>query len=262
MPLPKALLCILDANPPNDTPEERSLRAVGFAVATVPWRQIAELQYGWTQLLPVLEDPGVQAWIFCGQAAAFSPNVLSRITRLMLALQRPCPPLLACVTTDDGPEPEFPDFLGEIRVFRHDPTFAARLMAARGKGRPLPQRSFHLTAHVNPLIGSWLEVGPKPGGTWQGCMAGVLDAEVTAFGVGPRGALPQKCALHRPILGIKGNWAGRPFTAGAALNTLNANTACFLRVEGDPTAVFAANYPSEESGDITKCDCLAYLALA
>lgn len=111
MTLPKALLCVLDEHPSAQPPEEAALRAVGFAAATVPWRQTSA-QRGWMQLLPILDDPAVQAWVFCGASTDFTPAVLNRMAMLTLALHRPSPPLTACLLTGDGPEPELPHWLG------------------------------------------------------------------------------------------------------------------------------------------------------
>ena len=250
MPLPKALLCILDDDPSDPPHEELRLRSVGFAAATASWREVAAVRGGWMQLLPILDDPAVQAWVFRGRAQDFTTDVLRRWGMLVLALARPKPPIMACLLTDDGPEPHLPDFMGDVRVFRaHDPTFAARLMALRPKAGPLPPRPFHAAAHLDPLIGQWLEVGPGEGATWQGFMAGVTHAEVTAFGMGPRGALPRKCTLQHALRGIQGDWGGAPFNACAARNVVGADTACFLRVEGEPGAVFVAPYPEDNGED-------------
>ncbi len=261
MPLPKALLCMLEKNPPAQVREELQLRSVGFAAATVPWRQVAAMRGGWMQLLPILDDPAVQAWVFVGAAEDFNAEVLSRLGLLTLGLTRPAPLLTACVLTDDGPEPELAAFLGDVRVFRKDAPFAAKLMAARLSARPLPPRPFHLAAHLDPLIGLWLEVGPPHGTEWQGFMAGITGAGVTAFGVGPRGALPQKCTLRHPLCGIQGDWGGRPFSACAARNVLDATTACYLRVDGEPGAVFVAPYPEDSDENDAADVCPEYLEL-
>lgn len=125
MALPKALLCVLDEHPPAHSPAEAALRAVGFSAATVPWRQTSA-QRGWMRLLPILDDPAVQAWVFCGASTDFTPAVLNRMAMLTLALRRPSPPLTACLLTGDGPEPELPHWLGDVRVFRRDKTLILR----------------------------------------------------------------------------------------------------------------------------------------
>ena len=187
--------------------------------------------------------------------------MLNRLAMLTLALSRPSPPLTACLLTDGGPEPELPHWLGEVRVFRRDKNFAAKLMAARLKSHSLPPRPFHLAAHLDPLIGQWLEAGPAEGAQWPGFMAGALGAEITAFGVGPRGVLPRKCTLEHPLRGIRGDWGGREFSACAARNVIGDDNACFLRVEGEPEAIFIAPYP-EGDGLETLNENAAYLELA
>jgi hypothetical protein len=254
MALPKALLCLLGKS--GATAEEDALRAAGFATASITWEEIAAQRNGWTQLLPILEEPAVQAWVFAGAAEDFTAEVLSRMALLTVALRRPKLPVTACVLSGSGPEPEFPDVLGHVRVFS-DASFAARLAAIRLKPPVLSQPDFHVAAHLDPLIGLWLEVGPGPGAVWRGFMAGVLDGEVTAFGAGPRGTVPQKTTLTYPQCGIKGDWGGRAFTACAAKNVIDGDTACYMRVEGEPRAVFVTAHPDD--GELARPLC--YLAL-
>jgi hypothetical protein len=227
-------------------PEEMLLRASGFATATIFWSELTTQQRGWTQLLPVLNDTAVQAWVFSGKPAGFTDELLSQISFLTLALTRPAPPLTAFVLTGGEVEPVVADTLAHIKMFQGNASFAAKLMAARLKPQAEVPRPFHVVAHVDPLLGQWLEIGPAAPDIWQGFMAGVLDAEVIAFGVGPRGQLPQKSVLHYPQCGIKGNWGDQAFTACAAHNEIDGNTACYLRVEGCPQAIFVTAPPKEE----------------
>ncbi|MDR2572990.1 MAG: hypothetical protein LBC94_01370 [Desulfovibrio sp.] len=246
MPLPKALLCVLGPQATNETPEESQLRASGFATATIFWQEVEAQTRGWMQLLPVLDDEAVLAWVFAGHPADFTDGLLSRISMLTLGLKRQTPPMTAFVLTGSGGEPAFPALLAHIRVFYGNTTFAAKLAAARVKPRqPLP-RPFHITAHVDPLVGQWLEVGPPPGDVWQGFMAGVTGAEVEAFGVGSRGAVPQKATLHYPLCGIKGDWGDVPFSACAAKNEIGRDAACYMRVDGSPKTLFITDYPEDE----------------
>ncbi len=245
MALPKALLCVLGHETAAEAPEETLLRASGFATATLPWAEVAAQQRGWTQLFPILNDPALQAWIFAGHPADFTDELLSQMSMLTLSLTRPAPPMTACVLIGSGEEPAFPELMGHVRIFYGNTSFAAKLAAARAKPRPALPRPFHLVAHVDPLIGQWLEVGPAEGKSWEGFMAGVVDAEVTAFGVGPRGLLPQKSTLNYPQCGIKGEWGEYAFSACAARNTVDGESACYMRVEGCPRNVFITDYPED-----------------
>lgn len=245
MALPKALLCVLGDNPAQEAPEEVLLRATGFATATLLWRELVIQQRGWTKLLPLLEDAAVQAWVFSGNPGDFTEELLSQISMLTLALIRPAPPLTAFVLTGSGKEPAVSDLLAHIKMFQGTTSFAAKLMAARMKPQTLSPQPFHVKAHVDPLIGQWLEIGPAPEEVWDGFMAGVVDADIAAFGVGPRGKIPGKSTLHYPQYGIKGDWGDKAFTACAARNEIGEDAACYIRVEGIPRAVFITGYPEE-----------------
>jgi hypothetical protein len=245
MALPKALLCILGNPDSVEIPEEALLRASGFATATIRWAEIAFQPRGWTQLLPILNDTAVQAWIFSGHPADVTNELLCQIGMLTLALTRPAPPITAFVLNGSGEEPALTDLLAHIRIFRGNKTFAAKLAAARMKSqlpRPLP---FHARAHVDPLTGQWFEIGPAPGESWDGFMSGVVEAEVVAFGIGLRGTLPKKSTLHYPLCGIKGELGGYEFSACAAKNEIGPDSACYIKIEGCPRILFITNYPND-----------------
>jgi hypothetical protein len=247
MALPKAVLCLLGEATP-DAPEEALLRASGFATAALRWAEVDAIRRGWTQLLPVLDDPAVQAWVFAGHPADFDDALLSQISMLTLGLTREAPPMTAFVLLGSGEEPALPELLGHIRMFYGNTGFAAKLAALRSRPRaPLPL-PFHARAHLDPLIGQWLEIGPTEGELWQGFTAGTTGADITAFGVGPRGAVPQKSVLHYPVSGIRGDWDGQEFSACAAKNDIGEDAACYLCLEGRPRVLFLADYLEDNAG--------------
>lgn len=245
MALPKAMLCILGNQPGVGAPEEVLLRAAGFATATIRWEEVAAQQRGWMQLMPILNDASLQAWVFAGRPADITEELLSQVSMLTLGMSRPTPPVTAFVLLGSGEEPAFPDLLDHVRVFHGNASFAPRLAAARLKPMCMLPRPFHIRAHVDPFIGQWLEIGPLENETWDGFMAGVVDAEVTAFGIGLRGNLPQKSVLHHPQSGIKGEWGDLRFSACAAKNSMTSDMACYMRVEGCPRIVFITGYQDE-----------------
>ncbi len=247
MALPKAMLCILGEQNANAAPaEEALLRASGFATASIHWSEVASQQRGWTQLLPILDDPALQAWVFAGHPADFTDEILSQTSMLTLAMTRTAPPMTAFVLLGSGEEPALPELLGHIKIFYGNTSFAPKLAALRQKPRPALPRPFHVQAHVDPLIGQWLELGPAEGKSWPGFTVGVVGAEIMAFGVGPRGAIPQKSTLIHPQTGIKGEWADKAFSACAAQNELDRNTACYIKVEGCPSLLFVTAYAEEQ----------------
>ena len=91
-------------------------------------------------------------------------------------------------------------------------------------------------------------MAPPDGERWEGFMAGVTGAKVVAFGVGPRGIIPDKSTLEFPMFGIQGDFREVPFSACAAKNTLDRDTSCYLCVDGEPESLFCTSYPEDEPG--------------
>lgn len=229
MTLPKALLCLV-GDAVGDS-EDANLRAAGFATATIRWRELTASRYGWMHLAGVLDDPSVCAWVMAGEPDDFTPELLAQTALLKLALRRPHPPALAFVPHKRA-FPARPLVLrNHALVFSPDEAFAGRLMAARFKPAPTPLKSCHLKTHLDPLAGLWLEIGPEKGEAWEGFMIGALAAEVTAFGVGPRGAIPRRTTLAHPMCGIRGDVAGMPFEACAARNLVGENNETCMRID-------------------------------
>ncbi|MDR0477616.1 MAG: hypothetical protein LBH14_06740 [Desulfobulbaceae bacterium] len=245
MALPKAVLCIL-GDEPADYAAEAELRAVGFATFSITWKELNAQENGWIQILPPLDDPTVVAWVLAGKTGDFTDEVRAKVALLTLAMQRNCPPVTAFVLTEEGDIADVPYAMNHIQIYRHTRKYAVKLMVAKAKPQPFTALPFHAQAHLDPLIGAWLEIAPPAGVTWPGFMAGVTNAEISAFGVGPRGVLPVKSTLQFPMLGIKGELGEKPFSACAAKNTLSDGASCYMRLNGTPGLVFCAEYPDED----------------
>jgi hypothetical protein len=247
MALPKAVLCIL-GDEPAEHPAEAELRSVGFATFAITWKELDSQQNGWIQILPPLDDPTVTAWAIVGKVADFTDEIRSKIALLTLALTRQKPPLTAFILTDEEGFHDAPYVLNHVRVFGHNKKYAAKLMALRTRPEEFQELPFHVKSHLDPLIGTWLEIGPPDGEVWSGFMAGVTQAEVVAFGVGPRGVLPKTSTLQFPQLGIKGTLGELPLSACAAKNELTTEVSCYMRLEGSPSLVVCAEYLEEAAG--------------
>jgi len=244
MALPKAVLCIL-GNEPADHPAEAELRSVGFATFSITWKELNAQQNAWIQILPPLDDPTVVAWVLVGKAEDFTDEARSKVALLTLAMLRDRPPVTAFVLTDGDDILDAPHAMSHIQIYRHTQKYAVKLMVAKAKPQPFATLPFHARTHLDPLIGAWLEIAPPAGVTWPGFMAGVTNAEISAFGVGPRGVLPVKSTLQFPMLGIKGKLGENPFSACAAKNELSDDISCYMRLNGTPSLVFCAEYPDE-----------------
>ncbi len=250
MPLPKALLCVMGDYSAHL--EESKLRQAGFATAVLHWKELANQKNDWMQLAEVLEDTAVQAWVIAGAPAEFTENVLCMITLLALSLRRKSQPGTAVVLCGEGPAPILPPVMNHVKIWHSPEPFAARLMAARFKPGTNLSVPFHIRALLNPMIGLWLEIAPTDG-QMAGFTAGVLEADIPTFGVGPLGAVPKKSQLAYPVLGAKGTLRDIPFSACAAKNELTESIACYCKVEGIPRGVFLGNYlaETEEEREVT-----------
>lgn len=249
MPLPKALLCVLGKSPAHE--EESQLRQAGFATAVLRWEELAGRTQDWMQLSEILDDPAVQAWVMAGEPEAFGTDVLRMTSLLALSLRRESQPGTAFVLYGQGRMPALPPLMRHAKVCPAHAPFAAQLMAARFRPGATLATPFHVRAILSPLIGLWLEIAPA-GGRQEGFTIGVTEAEISAFGVGPHGAVPQKSRLDYPVSGIQGTMNGIPFSACAARNAIGENEACYCKVEGIPRGVFLGNYlpETEQDGEV------------
>ncbi len=186
MSMPKAILCTLGDSPESllaNSNYEKILRAAGFATASIPWKDVSAQQRGWMQLLPLLDDTDVQAWVFAGSRADITDELRFQISMLTLAMQRPKPPATALVLSDGDDIAPFSGLMRHVMILKAEVPFAGKLVAARFTGSSLP-KPFHLNAYLDPLIGQWLEVGPAEGEEWPGFMVGLTGAGMADEGNG------------------------------------------------------------------------------
>ena len=254
MALPKAILCLLEDASQHTANAEGALRASGFATATIPWKEVLAQPSGIAELAEVLQDDAIKAWVVCGPESSFTPTLRSQVALITLALQRQELPQTVLLST--GPTPPQGASLPHIQSFCIADPFAAKLMAGRFKPASVLELPFYLHTHLDPYVGTWLEMGPPIGEQWHGFMAGLLKEEedaktiITAFGVGARGVLPSKSTLEYPLQGIEGHQNGTQFVACAAKNTITDKLAVFLRLEGTPTGVLLSGYPEDEAEEL------------
>lgn len=249
MTLPQAILCILGDEPPEHF-VEKDLQSIGFALFTVTWKELETQPNGWIQILQPLDDSAVTAWVIVGKAADFTESVRAKIAMLTLALKRKTPPATAFVVTDDEEIGDVPYAMNHIHIYRRTEKYAAKLLVAKVKPEPLSPLHFHVKAHLDPLVGAWLEVGPPDDEKWDGFMIAVTHAEIIGFGIGPRGIIPAKAQLEFPILGIEGTLGDLPFSACAAKNELTPEISCYMRLDGTPGNVLCLDYPDDDSAAI------------
>ncbi|MDR2386095.1 MAG: hypothetical protein LBE80_00740 [Deltaproteobacteria bacterium] len=248
MALPKALLCLLGSSEAySGEAEELSLRAVGFATATLRWADFRPESNDWLGLSTLLEDPSLTAWILAGPYEEFSPQIISQISLLSLALDRKPLPITAIITKlADKSYLELPPILAHLKIFDPLDPYPAKLMAYRFKPPEDLARPFYLKTYASPLIGLWLEVGPNESEKWSGFMLAVTKTLIEVLGVGPRGQIPKKSIVNYPMHGLEGHLGDLKFQASAAKNTLDAETSAYIHLAGPPNHLIVGPYPEEK----------------
>lgn len=243
MSLPKAVLIRLGEY--DAITEEAQLRKTGFATAVISWKELHTTTADWMQLAEILADKAICAWVIAGESKEFTPDLYSRVSLLALSLPDGLSPAIAFIRCDEGAVPPLPEILQNCRLYHSLDPFAAKLMAARfSNSKTLAPLPFHIRAHLDSLIGLWLEICPSEQPDFT---IGVLQAEIIAFGIGDKGVIPATSTMTYPILGITGDIGQQPFYACAAQNSIGGGTSCFCKIDGIPTGVFLGDYPVDDT---------------
>jgi len=112
---------------------------------------------------------------------------------------------------------------------------------------------YRIKIHANPSYGIWYELGPATGQTWNGVLAGGLNAEVNAHGVGPKGAIPLKTTLEYQMQGLKLELGTDNYTAWAVKNTIDGNSSYFVRFAEAPGSILFGQLPDEKNEADLNC---------
>ena len=253
MSLPKAFVCFLGKQDLNSSNEEQMLQNCGFATGHIAWNDLLGQPNAWTQLLQVLDDQNIAAWVIVGNYEDFTPQIISQVSMLTLGMTRKDLPSIAFIIKDmtkDESNLSLPYILKHAKVFYKNQPFAPKIMSQNLIKHSLPEFDFRCKAHLGSLMGQWLEIGPKEQ-PWNGFMCGAIGGEIIAFGVGEKGCIPKTSSLHFPQSGIKGDWGQHEFSACAAQNIIDTSMSCYLRIDNNPTVIFKVEnqnmeYTSEE----------------
>lgn len=251
---PKALICSLGNSSGSAQKAEAQLRSAGFATASLRYKDVGAEKNAWMNIATGIADASVSAFILLGVAEDFTEEIFKQMILLSLSFAKGAAPLITFALADEGAAPaaaqtlSLPPLLSHVPVYPAGASLGAKLAAARFKKITPPVLPFHVKSYLDPYTGLWLEVAPGEGLAQPDFMLGVLDAEITAFGIGPWGGMPERSTLSFPLRGIKGELGAQSFDACAAKDALNGETACYLKVEGMPSGILFGAYPGEDSG--------------
>lgn len=232
------------------------LDQAGFDVFGSRWVDDV-LKHAWAELADALAEPGsAEVWVVVARKEDLERETnrwgLSMATSVVRSKRGAQPPHLVLVGLDFAPKAEeLPVPLRKhLLVDGTKPWTAKVALAVRGQPAKARPEGFYLDAIGHPHIGLWLIVAPAEG-EWKGAMLGVSDgAKIQQHGVGPRSELPRDTVLEFPIDDIQAEIAGTEFNGCACKNTIGADAAYYVQVQGRPKRLFVGGYPGDdEAGD-------------
>ncbi len=201
---------------------------------------------GWAGAAEELLKPDTTVWLITGETEDFAKDSIRRELSL--------PAALLAARRGHGFPIVISPFAGEaLPTDLPGPFKGAEVCAPDALGPKLAAKSnipwkpapagYRLEPHPMDGLGLWFEVGPAEGRTWKGVVFGTCGAETEAHGVGPAGALPERCTLEYPFTGMKMESGGREYAAGGASNTLTDRDAYYVKVSNSPAALLFGELP-------------------
>ncbi|MBF0200995.1 MAG: hypothetical protein HQK66_06740 [Desulfamplus sp.] len=124
-------------------------------------------------------------------------------------------------------------------------TLGAKLAArANTPVKNIPME-YRMDIHANPGYGIWFELGPQGADIWDGVLAGGLESDVNAHGIGPAGSLPLKTVLEYQMQGLKLQFNDNTFSAWAVKNRIDKNSSYYVRFKDNPGALVFGPLPGD-----------------
>ena len=209
----------------------------------------------WAAPLDMLMDPKTVLWTIIGGKTDFEkPDTRYGLSLLALCADARKPHPLKILILHEGEagisSGDLPTPLKHAEIFPlSDKGLGAKLVArAHQPSSPLSKEYF-IDFLGSEQIGQWFEIKPAAG-SWPGAMFGAAEAEILFQAVGPAGRLPDKTVLNYPMQGMKLTLGGVEYTAWAAKNEINPETAYFAKIDGYPSAILFGPYSDEAAADV------------
>jgi hypothetical protein len=143
--------------------------------------------------------------------------------------------------TEDLPTP----FQGSEIFSLDNKSLGAKMTARANTPVKKIEPEYRVNIHANQGYGIWYEFGPAKGETWNGVLAGGLNSEVNAHGVGPAGLLPLKTTLEYQMQGIKLEMGEDKYSAWAVKNSIDENLSYYVRFADIPGNILFGQLPDE-----------------
>lgn len=231
------------------------LERYGLRIAGHIWVDDPE-RFAWQRALAPIVDRQTAAWLIAASGRALAtPSIRYGLSLLALGVQARrgmAFPTMILVEAEgaDAAASGLPTPLAGAAVIPLESTaMEARITARIHAAGPAAAAAYRLEVHGLEQAGQWFEVGPA-NGSWEGVMFGAAGAEIDLHAIGPKGSLPQRAVLERPLKGIGLDFDGISFTAWAAANRLSGAESYFVRLSGCPEAIAFGPFSETESADL------------
>jgi hypothetical protein len=233
-----------------------ALGAAGMELGGAPW--VDDLQkMAWYELgSALLEADKADLWLVAGRGKEFgseSNRYGLSLVAAMVGEGRGSGFPIFFLGLDQPLDPDaMPTLLGAHRFLSAaDSGWPAKVATAFLKpARPAPF-DFRIGAVGHPIIGQWIEVGPREG-EWAGAMFGVSgEGKITHHMVGPKGQLPDKSVLEYATEGIRAEAGGAEFTAWSVQNRIGPGDSYYVKVEGHPRSLLFGGHPGTDQAEVT-----------
>jgi hypothetical protein len=204
----------------------------------------------WQASLETLTQKQTALWVISATKAELEPaSVRYGLSLLALCLQNAkgigFPIVFVCpdhsLDEDDLPTP----LKGADIIDHKNPSLGAKMVAKANTPVKKIDPGYRIDIHANPGFGIWFELGPGPGDTWNGVLAGGLTSEVTAHGVGPAGELPLKTTLEYQMQGLKLELGEDEYSAWAVQNDIHDSLSYYVRFADIPGSILFGQLPGE-----------------
>ncbi len=233
-----------------------ALSQAGFEVGGAPWVDDPD-KFAWAELGNLLMGPtGPDLWLVGGTSGDFM-GIATRYGLSMIGAMirdAPKPVTAACLSLDGGLVPEeMPSLLRAAHILdASDPGWPASLADA-SPAMPAGD-DFYLSVIAQPMIGQWIELGPRAG-EWHGAMIGTGDGgTITHHAVGARGQLPERATVEYPLQGLEAELGDEKFVAWAVQNRIGLTESYFVRIEGRPAKLILGQHPESDEADVHVLD--------
>lgn len=151
---------------------------------------------------------------------------------------------------DDLDAGNIPEIMGSADVVDYQsPSLGVKAVAKVNIPLKKVTLDYRLDIHAATGAGLWFEVGPESG-EWNGILFGTNGGRVNFQGVGPKGALPEKCTNEHPTKGMKIMVGTDEYTAWGIQNKIDSSMSYYVRVNDVVNSILFGEMPEDDAPDL------------